>query len=56
MKRFMERQGFPVKLNIIYQDNTSSIKLEENGKESLRKLTKHFSIKYFYLTNLVGQR
>ena len=35
MKHLMEWQGFSVKLNIIYQDNTSSKKLEHNGKESL---------------------
>ena len=28
MKHFMEWQGFPVKLNIIYQDNTRSKNLE----------------------------
>jgi hypothetical protein len=31
---FTHRQDFLVKLNIIYQDNTSTIKLEENEKES----------------------
>ena len=32
MKNFLEWQGFPVKLNIIYKVNTSSINMEENGK------------------------
>jgi hypothetical protein len=54
-KRFLEWQEFMVKLNIIYQDNTSTIKLEENGKESSRKRTQHFKIKYFYVTDLVGR-
>ena len=54
-KRFLEWQDFEVKLNIIYQDNTSSIKLEENGKESSGKRTRHFDIKYFYVTDLVGR-
>jgi hypothetical protein len=54
-KRFLEWQEFLVKLNIIYQDNTSTIKLEENGKESLGKRTRHFDIKYFYVTDLVGR-
>ena len=30
-KWFIEAQGFPVKANIIYQDNTSTMKLEVNG-------------------------
>jgi hypothetical protein len=54
-KRFLEWQDFLVKLNIIYQDNTSTIKLEENGKESSGKRTRHFDIKYFYVTDLVGR-
>jgi hypothetical protein len=37
MKRFLEWQDFAVKLNIIYQDNTSTIKLEEKGKASSGK-------------------
>ena len=44
---FMEWQVFPVKLNTIYQDNTRSRNLEENGKYSLGKGTRNFDIKYF---------
>jgi hypothetical protein len=55
-KRFLEWQSFKVKLNIIYQDNTSTIKLEENGKESSGKRTRHFDIKYFYVTDLVDRK
>jgi hypothetical protein len=54
-KRFLEWQDFQVKLNIIYEDNTSTIKLEENGKESSGKRTRYFDIKYFYVTDLVGR-
>jgi len=45
-----------VKLNIIYQDNTSTIKLEMNGKTSCGKRTRHFDIKLFYVTNLVERK
>jgi hypothetical protein len=54
-KRFLEWQEFLVKLNSIYQDNTSTIKLERNGKESSGKRTRHFDIKYFYVTDLVSR-
>jgi hypothetical protein len=54
-KRFLEWQEFLVKLNIIYQDNTSPMKLERNGKESSGKRTRHFDIKYFYVTDLVSR-
>jgi hypothetical protein len=53
-KRFLESHAFLVKLNIIYQDNTSTMKLERNGKESSGKRPRHFDIKYFYVTDLVG--
>jgi hypothetical protein len=52
-KRFLEYQGFVVKMNIIYQDNTSTMKLEANGKASSGKRTRHFDIRLFYVTDLV---
>ena len=55
-KLFLEWQDFKVKVNIIYQDNTSSMRLEENGKASSGKRTRHFDIKYFYVTDLVGRK
>jgi hypothetical protein len=54
-KRFLEWQEFVVKLNIIYQENTSTIKLEKNGKESSGKRKRHFDIKYFYVTDLISR-
>ena len=55
MNCFLEWQGIPAKLNNIYQDNTRSINMEENGKESLVKQTRHFDIDYFYVTELFGK-
>eukprot|EP00957_Ditylum_brightwellii_P063983 4853915-Ditylum_brightwellii.AAC.1 len=52
--KFLEYQGFNVKLNIIYQDNESSIKLENNGKERSDKHMCHFRI-IFYVTDLVDR-
>ena len=52
-KRFIEEQGFPLEATIIYRDNTSSMKLEENGRASASKQTRHFNIKYFYVTDLI---
>eukprot|EP00957_Ditylum_brightwellii_P181291 13810405-Ditylum_brightwellii.AAC.1 len=54
-KRFLEHQGLKVKV-IIYQDNESSLKLENNSKESSGKRTRHFDIKYFYITDLIKRR
>ena len=53
VKLFIEAQGFQVKTTIIYRDNTSSMKLEENRKASSGKRTRHLNIKYFYITDLI---
>ena len=52
-KRFIEAQGHKVNENIVYQDNTSAMKLEINGKKSSGKRTRHFDIKFFYFTDLI---
>jgi hypothetical protein len=54
-KRFLEHQDFEVRLNIVCQDNTSTMKLENNGKASSGKRTRHFDIKYFYVTDLIAR-
>jgi hypothetical protein len=48
-KCFIEAQGHDVKANIIYQGNTSAMKLEVNSKARSGKMTRHFDIKFFYL-------
>ena len=40
--------------NIIEQDNTSAIQLEQNGKESSTKQTCHINIRYFNVTDKVN--
>jgi hypothetical protein len=52
-KLFIEAQGYQVKTTFIYRDNPSAMKLEENGKSSSGKRTRHFHIKYFYITDLI---
>ena len=42
-----------MKANVLYQDNTSAMKLEINGKASSEKRTWHFDIKFFYFTDLI---
>jgi hypothetical protein len=50
---FMEAQGYPVKKNVLYQDNKSAILLEKNGKKSSSKRTRALNIRYFFLTDQV---
>ena len=54
-KKFLENQGFKVNLNIIYQDNTSAMKLMNNGRLSSGKRTRHFDIRLFYINDLIGR-
>jgi hypothetical protein len=46
----MKAQGYDVKDNILFQDNKSSILLENNGKASSSKRTKQINIRYFFIT------
>ena len=55
-KRFLQAQGFEVKLNLVYKDNTSRIKLEENGKASSGKRTRNFYINMFYVTDIHNRK
>jgi hypothetical protein len=46
----MKAQGYGVKDNVMFQDNTSSILLEKKGKASSSKRTKHINIQYLFIT------
>ena len=41
--------------NVLYQDNTSAIRLENNGKASSTKRTRHINIRYFLITDRVAK-
>ena len=47
-KQFLEEQGWVDSATVVYQDNTSSILIERNGRSSSTKRTKHMNIRYFY--------
>jgi hypothetical protein len=48
-------QGFTVEENILFQDNKSAILLEQNGKASSSKRTKHIDIRYFFVTDKISK-
>ena len=52
-RRFIEAQGHKINANIVFQDNTSAIKLEMNGKASSGEQTSHIDIKLFCFTDLI---
>ena len=51
--RFLRAQGYPVKANVLMQDNSSPIKLESNGRASAGKRSRNLDIKHFYVTDQV---
>ena len=54
-KLFLEAQDFTVNDNILFQDNMSAIKLEENGKMSSGKKTRHLNVRYYFITDQVSK-
>jgi hypothetical protein len=50
---FLEAQGYEIEKNVLYQDNKSTILLENNGKRSSGKRTRAFNIRYFFITDQV---
>jgi hypothetical protein len=45
---FFEAQGYPVKDNVLYQDNKSAMLLEENGWQSAGNRSRHLNIWLFF--------
>ena len=48
-RNFLMSQGYPVQKNILYQDNMSTMLLENNGRKSSTKRTKHIELRYFFI-------
>ena len=53
MKYFLEAQGYPSEQTILYQDNTSAILLENNGRSSSGKSTRHIKIRYYFIKDRI---
>jgi hypothetical protein len=53
---FLLEQGFCVKESLLYQDNTSSILIEKNGRSSCSKRTRHMNIRYFFVKDQVDAK
>ena len=52
-KYFLEAQGYPSDQTILYQDNTSAILLENNGRSSSGKSTRHINIRYYFIKDRI---
>ena len=51
----MEAQGYEIQENILYQDNKSTILLEENGRKSAGKRSRALNVRYFFITDQIQQ-
>jgi hypothetical protein len=50
---FLEAQGYGVEDLIVYQNNQIAILLENNGRGSSGKRTRHINIQYFFVTDRI---
>jgi hypothetical protein len=55
-RQFLNKQGFEVVDNIVYQDNQAAILLEKNGRASSGKRTKHINTRFFFITDRIGKK
>ena len=51
--RFLLAQNYGIQRVILHQDNLSAIQLENNGKASSGKRTRHSDIRYYYIADQV---
>ena len=56
LKNFLEKQGYEVKENVIYQDNQSTILLEKNGRNSCTGNSRHIDIRYFFVKDRIDNK
>jgi hypothetical protein len=53
---FLLSQGYGIVENLLLQDNKSLILLEQNGKASSGKRTRHIDIQYFFITGRANMK
>eukprot|EP00978_Attheya_sp_CCMP212_P015133 scaffold38933_cov32-Attheya_sp.AAC.1 len=53
---FMEAQGYGVDENVVGQDNMSTMLLENNGRASSSRRTRHINIRYFFVTDRIKNK
>jgi hypothetical protein len=53
---FMEAQGYGVDENVVGQDNMSTMLLENNGRASSSRRTRHINIRFFFVTDRIKNK
>ena len=49
MGYFLEAQGYKIKKSTVFQDNTSALKMEKNGRNSCTGNSRHINVRYFFV-------
>lgn len=52
---FLKAQGYNLRRNIFYQDNTSAINMLRNGKASCGSKSRHIHIRYFFTKDVINR-
>ena len=50
---FLKDQGYDFHVNVIYQDNQSTIRLENNDRRSSINQKRHANIRYYFITDSI---
>ena len=53
---FLKDQGYKIHDHIIYEDNQSAIKLDNNGRVLIVKMTRQINIKYYFITDRITKQ
>ena len=56
MQYFMEAQGYGINYNVMYQDNQSTIWMENNRRGSSGKRKRHIAITYFFIAYRISNK
>jgi Reverse transcriptase (RNA-dependent DNA polymerase) len=51
---FIEAQGYIVGNSDFYQDNTSAMRMERNGRQSAGQRSRHINIRYFFIKDRIA--
>ena len=51
---FLNKQGYGVKENVLYQDNQSAMVLERNRRASSGKRTRHINVRYYFISDRIA--
>ena len=52
---FLQVQGYKLKQNFFYQDNTSAIRMIKNGKSLAGNRSRHIHIRYFFTKDILNR-